>query len=112
MQTVIAYVATSSGGDESSIAAAIAAGCAQVGRFMTALRLQAAGRPLTIDGKRTDGTYEFDAAVPLSKAPEREVPAASVVTRLRIPWPGRLPQNFEGSGPALQSIRPAGKRGR
>jgi effector-binding domain-containing protein len=77
--TTIAYVATSSSEDERARAAAIAAAYAQVGRFMTAQRLQAAGHPITIDRKRTGGTYEFDAAIPLVKAPEREVPASSPV---------------------------------
>jgi effector-binding domain-containing protein len=75
----VAYVAASSGQEEKAIAAAIGAAYAQVGRFMAAQRLQQAGPPITINTKWADGTYEFEAAIPLNKAPERAVPANSPV---------------------------------
>jgi effector-binding domain-containing protein/uncharacterized protein YndB with AHSA1/START domain len=89
----VAYVATSSTNDEKAIGAAIGTAYAQVGRFMTAHRLKQAAPPITIATKWDDTGYEFDAAIPVDRAPDREVPANS---------PVKIKQTY--SGKALKAV--------
>lgn len=84
----VAYVSTSSPKDEKAIAAAIGGAYAQVGRFMTANRLKQAAPPITINTKWDDSGYQFDAAIPLERAPDREVPANSPV-KVRQTYAGK-----------------------
>ena len=86
--STVAYIATSSSQEGKAIAAAIGSAYAQVGRFMTAQRLQQAGAPVTINTKWADGTYEFEAGIPLNKAPEREAPGNSPV-KVKQTYSGR-----------------------
>jgi effector-binding domain-containing protein len=46
---------------------------------MKANGLKQAGAPITIDTRYDDTGYGFEAAIPLDKAPEKEVPADSPV---------------------------------
>jgi len=75
----VAYVAAKSGQDDKGIAGAIGAAYGQVGKFMAARKLQQAGPPLTINTKWGDGAYEFEAAIPLTKAPAGAIPPGSPV---------------------------------
>jgi effector-binding domain-containing protein len=71
----VAYVATTSAKGEQEIAAAIGGAYAEVGAFMRAHGLTQAGPPITINTKWDDSGYAFDAAIPVDKAPEKEIPA-------------------------------------
>lgn len=75
----VACVAASSAQEEKAIGAAIGSAYAQIGRFLQAQRLKQAGPPITINTKWGDGVYEFDAAIPLDRAPDRDLPANSPV---------------------------------
>jgi effector-binding domain-containing protein len=89
----VAYVSTSSTTDEKAIASAYA----QVGRFMAAQRLKQNAAPITINTRWSDAGYEFDAAIPVDRAPEREVPPAS---------PVQIKQTYAGK--ALKAIHRGG----
>jgi effector-binding domain-containing protein len=84
----VAYVEAHSGKGDREIAAAIGAAYAQVGKFMAANRLKQAGPPITINTKWDDTGCEFDAAIPIDRAPDREVPAASPV-KVKQTWSGK-----------------------
>lgn len=75
----VAYVEAQSSKDPKEIGAAIGAGYAKVGAFMKANGLKQAGAPITIDTRYDDTAYGFDAAIPVDKAPVKEVPADSPV---------------------------------
>ncbi len=75
----VAYATAKSGRNDQEIAGAIGAAYMQVGRFMAAHGLKQAGAPITINTKWDDTGYEFDAAIPLDRAPAGEVPADSPV---------------------------------
>jgi effector-binding domain-containing protein len=84
----VAYVPTRTSKDQREIAAAIGAAYAQVGKLMRSLRLSQAGPPLTITTKLNDSGYEFEAAIPLDKTPEKELPGSSAV-RIRQTYSGK-----------------------
>ena len=84
----VAYVAASSPQDEKAIGAAIGSAYAQVGRFMAARRLKQSAPPITITTRWADSVYEFEAAIPVDRAPEREVAAASPV-QIKQTYAGR-----------------------
>ncbi len=75
----VAYVEAQSSKDTKEIGAAIGASYAKVGAFMKANGLKQAGAPITINTRYDDTGYGFDAAIPVDKAPEKEVPAGSPV---------------------------------
>ena len=85
----VAYVEASSSQDLAAIGAAIGASLGKVGAFMKANGLSQAGPVMTINRKRADGVYEFDAAVPVDKLPEKEIPADSPV-RIKETPAGRV----------------------
>lgn len=84
----VAWVSASSARDEKAIGAAIGSAYAQVGRFMAARGLKQSAPPITITTKWTDSVYEFEAAIPVDRSPEREVPAASPV-QIKQTYAGR-----------------------
>ena len=86
---VVAYVTTASSTDERAIATAIGGAYAQVGRFMAAYGLEQAAPPITINTKWGAEGYEFEAAIPINRQPERPVPAESAV-RLKQTYGGRV----------------------
>ncbi|HEV8701591.1 MAG TPA: SRPBCC family protein [Candidatus Polarisedimenticolia bacterium] len=94
----VAYVSTSSTWDDKAIAAANGSAYAQIGRFLTAQRLKQSAAPITINTRWSDTEYEFDAAIPVDRAPEREVPPSS---------PVRIKQTYAGT--ALQAIHRGGR---
>jgi effector-binding domain-containing protein len=57
----------------------IAAAHAGVRKFMTARGLKQAAPPITINTKWDDTGYGFEAAIPVDRAPEGDIPAASPV---------------------------------
>ena len=75
----VAYVPTSSGKDGASFAAAIARAYGEIGAFMKANKLTMTSAPMTINTKWTDASYEFEAAVPVDKAPAKAIPADSPI---------------------------------
>ena len=75
----VAYVSTSSTTDEKAIGAAITSALAQVGKFMATQRLKQSAAPITINTRWSEGSYEFDAAIPVAFAPDHDVPPASSV---------------------------------
>jgi effector-binding domain-containing protein/carbon monoxide dehydrogenase subunit G len=84
----VAWLSASSGQGEKAIAAAIGSAYAQIGRFLAAKHLKQAGPPLTINTKWADDIYEFEAAIPLDRIPERAVPAGSPV-KVRQSYAGK-----------------------
>jgi effector-binding domain-containing protein/uncharacterized protein YndB with AHSA1/START domain len=75
----VAYVSSQSSKDPAQIGEAIGAGYAKVVVFMKANGLKQAGPPITINTRWDDTGYGFDAAIPVDKAPEKEIPADSTV---------------------------------
>jgi effector-binding domain-containing protein/uncharacterized protein YndB with AHSA1/START domain len=75
----VAYVQAQSSKDAKDIGAAIGASYVKVGAFMKANGLKQAGAPITIDTRYDDTGYGFDAAIPVDKAPDKDVPAGSPV---------------------------------
>lgn len=86
---LVAYVPASSAKDDAAIAAAIGKAYGEVGAFMKAQGLTQAGAPMTIDTGTSDTGYLFDAAIPVSKMPAREVPPDSRV-RLKQTYGGKV----------------------
>ena len=84
----VAYVAARSTRNEPEIATAIGAAYAQVGRFMRARGLSQAGPPIVINTKWDDSGYEFDAAIPLDRAPVGD-PAADAQVKVRQTYAGK-----------------------
>jgi effector-binding domain-containing protein/uncharacterized protein YndB with AHSA1/START domain len=84
----VAYVASKSGRGDREIAMAIGAAYMQVGRFMAANRLKQAGAPITINTKWDDTGYEFDAAIPVDRAPDGGAPADAPV-KLKQTYAGK-----------------------
>ncbi len=76
---LVAYVEATSGKDDQEIAAAIGSGYARVGAFLATRGLKQAAPPITINRKWDDSGYEFDAAIPVDRTPEGEIPADSPV---------------------------------
>ncbi|MCI0658686.1 MAG: GyrI-like domain-containing protein, partial [Acidobacteria bacterium] len=75
----VAYIPASCGTDEREIARTIGASYAKVGKFIASHKLKQAAAPITINNKWGDSGYEFDAAIPLDRAPEGAVPPDSPV---------------------------------
>jgi effector-binding domain-containing protein/carbon monoxide dehydrogenase subunit G len=75
----VAYVEAQSSKDIKEIGATIGASYAKIGAFMKAQGLKQAGAPITINKRYDDTGYAFDAAIPVDKAPAKEVPAGSPV---------------------------------
>jgi effector-binding domain-containing protein len=75
----VAYVEGTSGKGDQEIGAALGAAYAKVGTFMGANGLKQAGAPITINTKWDDTGYGFDAAIPVDRAPDKDIPAASPV---------------------------------
>jgi effector-binding domain-containing protein len=86
---LVAYVPASSAKDDAAIAAAIGSAYGEVGAFMKAQGLTQAGAPITIDTGTSDTGYRFDAAIPVSKAPARQVPPDSRV-QLKQTYGGKV----------------------
>jgi effector-binding domain-containing protein len=84
----VAYIPASAKKDDAAIAAAIGAAYGQVGMFMKKNGLRQAGAVMTVCNKLDDTVYEFDAAVPVDRAPEKEVPADSPV-KIRTTFGGK-----------------------
>ena len=84
----VAYVQAQSSKDIKEIGAAIGAAYGKVGAFMKANGLKQAGAPITIDTRWDDTGYGFDAAIPVDKTPEKEIPAASPV-KVKSTYSGR-----------------------
>jgi effector-binding domain-containing protein len=87
-QVTVAFIPAASKKDNEAIAAAIGGAYGQVGRFMKANGLRQAGAPLTVCNKLDESVYEFDAAIPVDRVPEKEVPADSPV-KVRTTYAGK-----------------------
>lgn len=85
----VAYVATSCAKDELEIARTIGASYMQIGEFMKARGLRQVAAPITIDTRRDETAYVFDAAIPIDRVPEGEVPADSPV-RVKTTYAGKV----------------------
>ncbi len=75
----VAYVTARSGKDEQEIARTIGGAYGQVMQFMSQHAVKQAGPPITINRERSDAGYEFDAAIPIDRVPDEEIPADSPV---------------------------------
>ena len=75
----VAYVEGRSSKDAKEFGEAIGAGYTKVVAFMKAHGLKQAGPPITINTRWDDTGYGFDAAIPVDRAPDREIPADSPV---------------------------------
>ena len=75
----VAYVEAQSSKDTKEIGDAIGAGYTKVVAFMKIHGLKQAGPPITINTRWDDAGYGFEAAIPVDKAPAREVPSDSPV---------------------------------
>lgn len=84
----VAYVEASSAGDDQAIGAAIGAAYAQIGKFVAANRLRQAGAPRTITTRWDEAGTAFDAAIPIDRAPEKEIPPDSPV-KVRTTYGGK-----------------------
>jgi effector-binding domain-containing protein len=89
----VAYVEATASTDEKEIASVIGASYAKVGAFMKQHGLKIADAPQTINTRWDDAGYGFDAAIPVDKAPDKEIPADS---------PVQVKQTYEG--PALKVV--------
>jgi effector-binding domain-containing protein len=67
----ILLVSTSSSQDPADIALAISAAYAEIGSFISENELEITGKPMAITRAWEEGSYEFDAAIPVSFIPER-----------------------------------------
>jgi effector-binding domain-containing protein/uncharacterized protein YndB with AHSA1/START domain len=76
---LVAYIPSESSKDQGAMAAAIGAAYGKVGAFMKANGLQQAGATITINTRWDDSGYGFEAAIPVDKAPAKDVPADSPV---------------------------------
>lgn len=75
----VAFVPATASKDVGEIALAIGTSYAKVGQFMAKNGLKQASAPQTINHKWDEGGYQFDAAIPVDHAPEKEIPADSPV---------------------------------
>jgi effector-binding domain-containing protein len=75
----IAFVPASSATDDQTIAAAIGGAFEKVGMFMAKNGLRQDGAPITINTKWDASGYQFDAAIPVDRAPDKPVVADSPV---------------------------------
>jgi len=84
----VAYVPASCGRDMGEIARTIGSSYAKVGKFMATYKLKQAAAPITINNKWGDAGYEFDAAIPVDRAPQGEIPGDSAV-RIKQTYSGK-----------------------
>jgi effector-binding domain-containing protein len=75
----IAYVPATAGHDEAAYAAALGAGYGQVALFMSRHGVRQAAPVLAINNKEDAEGYQFDAAIPLDRTPDKPVAADSKV---------------------------------
>jgi effector-binding domain-containing protein len=75
----VAYIPTATPKDDKAIAAAVGGAYGQVGVFMQKNGMKQASPPITICNKMDESGYELDAAIPVDRAPGKEVPADSPV---------------------------------
>ncbi|HKQ98124.1 MAG TPA: SRPBCC family protein [Candidatus Polarisedimenticolia bacterium] len=75
----VAFVNAACAKDDKAIAETIGASYAKVGQFMAKNGLKQAAAVQTINHKYDDSGYQFDAAIPVDHAPEKEIPADSPV---------------------------------
>jgi effector-binding domain-containing protein/uncharacterized protein YndB with AHSA1/START domain len=85
----VAYIASESSKDTRQIGEAIGAGYAKVLAFMKTNGLKQDGAPITIETRWDDAGYGFDAAIPVDKTPEKEVPAESPV-KVKLTYGGKV----------------------
>jgi effector-binding domain-containing protein len=71
----VAFIPATSARDEQAFAAAIGGAYGQVGLFMTKNGIKQASAPITICNKLDESGYQFDAAIPVDRAPDKEVAA-------------------------------------
>jgi effector-binding domain-containing protein len=84
----VAFVAARSSTREQDVAAAIEASHAEIGRFLSAAELMPLGPPITVNTKWDESTYEFEAAVPIGRVPDKAPPAESRV-RIKDTYSGK-----------------------
>ncbi|HEV8199811.1 MAG TPA: SRPBCC family protein [Candidatus Polarisedimenticolia bacterium] len=89
----IAYVPATAGHDEAAYAAALGAGFGQVARFMSKHGVRQVAPVLAINNKEDAEGYQFDAAIPLDRAPDKPVGGDSNV---------QVKQTY--GGPALKVV--------
>ena len=89
----IAYVPATAERDDAAYAAALGAGYGQVARFMSKHGVRQAAPVLAINNKEDAAGYQFDAAIPLDRAPDQPVGADSKV---------QVKQTY--GGPALEVV--------
>jgi effector-binding domain-containing protein len=87
----VAYVEAQSSKDTQAIGEAIGRGYEKVLAFMKVHGLTQSGPPITINTRDDDTGYGFDAAIPVDKAPEKELPASSPV-KLKATYGGKALQ--------------------
>ena len=89
----VAYVPAASPRDDGAYAAALGAGYGQVAAFMSKHGVKQAAPVLAISNKEDASGYQFDAAIPLDRAPDRPIAADSRV---------QVKQTY--GGPALKIV--------
>lgn len=104
----VAYLSTQSGKDMQAIGAAIGAAYMKVGAFMKANGLNQAGAPMTINTRWDDAGYAFDAAIPVDKAPMKDLPADAPV-KVKSTYAGKALKivhkgPYSGLAPAYEQI--------
>ena len=96
----VAYVPATSPRDVGAYAAALGAGYGQVATFMSKHKVKQAAAVLAINNKEDASGYQFDAAIPLDRAPEVPVAADSKV---------QVKQTY--GGPALKIVHKGAYQG-
>jgi effector-binding domain-containing protein len=85
----IAYAAGHSSRDTMEIGKQIGVAYVDVIAFMKANGLKQIGPPITINTSWGEGGYDFDAAIPVDRAPDKPVPAGSKV-QVKQTYGGRV----------------------
>jgi len=75
----VAFIPATSARDEQAIAAAIGGAYGQVGLFLSKNKVKQAGAPITINRAWNESGYQFDAAIPIDRTPDKPVAADSPV---------------------------------
>jgi effector-binding domain-containing protein len=83
----IAYVSSSAPKDDAAIGQAMGAAYGQIGAAMKRWKLQQVGAPISINKSWGDNGLEFDAAIPISAAPE-PAPAADSPVQIKETYAG------------------------
>jgi effector-binding domain-containing protein len=96
----IAYIPATAGHDEAAYAAALGAGYGQVAQFMSKHGVKQAAPVLAINTKEDAQGYQFDAAIPLDRTPDKPAGADSKV---------QVKQTY--GGPALKVVHKGSYRG-